>query len=150
MLLKISQRLGGAVGSAGPAGPPAPPQKPPEVTNLFEACRWGDLEAAEDFIAIGKGINDTDKEGRTPLCVPRGGVPVARGRTNIARRRHFAVAFGKGDVGMQIVKALLEAGAKPDAADVKKNTVLHYASGCVQNARSWHRHMHAHAGCALC
>jgi hypothetical protein len=66
LLMKISQKLGGAM--PAPAAPAAP-QKPPEVTNLFEACRWGDLEAAEDFIAIGKGVNEADKEGRTPLYV---------------------------------------------------------------------------------
>ena len=65
LLLKISQRLGGAAGGAPP--PQAAPQKPPEVTNLLEACRWGDVEAAEDFIAIGKSVGEADKEGRTAL-----------------------------------------------------------------------------------
>ena len=30
-------------------------------------CRYGDEEALEDFIAIGKDINEADKEGRTAL-----------------------------------------------------------------------------------
>ena len=130
MLIKISQRLGGAAGPQA-APPPQAPQKPPEVTNLLEACRWGDLEAAEDFIAIGKGVNEADKEGRTALCAPQASCCLSRARTLTApRRRHFAVAFGRAEVGLQIVKMLLEAGAKPDAVDSKKNTTLHYAVGC--------------------
>jgi len=39
------------------------------------------------------------------------------------------VAFGRGDVGLQIVKMLLESGAKTDATDSKQNTTLHYAAG---------------------
>ena len=31
------------------------------------ACRYGDLEAVEDFIAIGKDVNESDGEQRTPL-----------------------------------------------------------------------------------
>ncbi len=72
LLAKISARLGGAGLGMAPSGgaprPQPPPQAPPaEVTNLFEAARWGDLEAVEDFVSIGKGVNDADKEGRTPL-----------------------------------------------------------------------------------
>jgi hypothetical protein len=40
------------------------------------------------------------------------------------------VAFGREENGVAIVKALLEAGAKPDAVDAKQNTTLHYAAGC--------------------
>jgi len=76
LLLKISQRLGGAAGQGPP--PQAAPQKPPEVTNLLEACRWGDVEAAEDFIAIGKSVDEADKEGRTPLYAPRCTAPMRR------------------------------------------------------------------------
>lgn len=39
----------------------------PEITTLLEAARYGDLEAVEDFIAIGKEVTTADKEGRTPL-----------------------------------------------------------------------------------
>lgn len=71
LLAKISAKLGPTAG-AGPARPPAAAAKPPEeVTNLFEAARWGDLEAVEDFISIGKSANDQDNEGRTPLYVLR-------------------------------------------------------------------------------
>ena len=31
------------------------------------ACRAGDVEATEDFIAVGKDVNMQDAEGRTPL-----------------------------------------------------------------------------------
>jgi len=40
------------------------------------------------------------------------------------------VAFGREEVGLQLLQVLLEAGAKPDAVDAKKNTTLHYAAGC--------------------
>ncbi len=29
--------------------------------------RYGDVEGVEDFIAIGKGVNEADKDLRTPL-----------------------------------------------------------------------------------
>jgi ankyrin repeat protein len=111
LLAKISQRLGSAGAPSGTAGPPpaAAPAPPEEVTNLFEAARWGDLEAVEDFIAVGKDVNAADKEGRRPL--------------------HVAVAYGRDEPGMQIVQALLEAGAQLEAVDVKMNTALHYAAG---------------------
>ena len=136
LLLKISQRLGGAAGQGPP--PQAAPQKPPEVTNLLEACRWGDLEAAEDFIAIGKKVDEADKEGRTALYVVaplRAPLRWRRAHSRSAACRHFAVAFGRGEVGLQILKMLLEAGAKPDAVDAKKNTTLHYAAGCARSRR---------------
>lgn len=115
-LAKIGKRLAGAVPPPPGAARPPPPspgaaqQPPEEVTNLWEAARWGDLEAVEDFLAVGKDVNQGDKEGRRPL--------------------HFAVAFGRGEVGVQVVEALLSAkGLDLNATDVKKNTALHYAAG---------------------
>ncbi len=37
----------------------------------FRACvhRYGDLEAVEDFLAVGKDANMRDSEGRTPLFI---------------------------------------------------------------------------------
>lgn len=67
--------------------------------------RYGDLEAAEDFIAIGKDVNEPDPDGRTPL--------------------HYAVAHDKRDV----LKALISASANLDAAENMQNTPLHYACG---------------------
>ena len=105
------------------------------MTNLLEACRWGDVEAAEDFIAIGKSVGEADKEGRTALYAHAALRCAAARELTCAlaprRGRHFAVAFGRGEAGIQILKMLLEAGAKPDAVDTKKNTTLHYAAGCV-------------------
>ncbi len=69
LLAKISQRLGGATGGPPPPQAQAAPQGPPEVTNLFEAARYGDIEAVEDFLSIKKDVNEQDKEGRSPLCV---------------------------------------------------------------------------------
>ena len=34
---------------------------------LLCCCRQGDIEAVEDFIAIGRDVNEKDKDGRTPL-----------------------------------------------------------------------------------
>ena len=68
-------------------------------------CRHGDLEATEDFIAIGKDVSAADPDGRTPL--------------------HYAVAYDQQDV----LKALIDASAKLEAEDNKQNTPLHYACG---------------------
>lgn len=68
-------------------------------------CRHGDLEAAEDFIAIGKDVNAADPDGRTPL--------------------HYAVAYDRQD----ILKVLVDATPNLEAVDNKQNTPLHYACG---------------------
>jgi len=102
---KFLKLMGEKVGDLVPSAAAAVPQKPPEVTNLLEACKFGDLEAAEDFIAIGKDINMTDSEGRTPL--------------------HFASAYDR----RQVVCQLIEVDANLEAQDSKGNTPLHYAAG---------------------
>lgn len=51
-----------AAAGGGGAAPPAP-----EVNDLLDAAKYGDLEAVEDFIAIGKDVNMKDDVGRTPL-----------------------------------------------------------------------------------
>jgi len=63
----------------------------PEIETLHDAARYGDLEAVEDFIAVGKDVNARDSSARTPL--------------------HYAIAFGKGDAGEAIFAALLGAGS---------------------------------------
>ena len=68
-------------------------------------CRYGDLEAIEDFIAIGRDINEGDPDGRTAL--------------------HYAVVYDKQDV----VKALIEAGVDLEKSEDLQNTPLHYACG---------------------
>ena len=94
----------GASAAAAPAAAPAA-----EAETLHDAARYGDVEAVEDFIAIGKDINARDSSSRTPI--------------------HYAIAFGKGDAGEEIFNLLLEAGADLTATDEKKNTPLHYACG---------------------
>jgi len=69
------------------------------------AHRYGDLEAVEDFIAIGKDVNQGDNEERTAL--------------------HYAAGFNHGDVA----SLLLKEGASLAAKDSKGNTPLHYAAG---------------------
>lgn len=94
-------------GGAAPAAAAAPPA--PEIETVHDAARYGDLEAVEDFIAIGKDINARDTSSRTPI--------------------HYAIAFGKGEVGEEIFQLLVEGGADLNAVDEKKNTPLHYACG---------------------
>ena len=117
-LARLNDALGGeeairaAAGGIAPpeaAAAPAPAVSAPEVETLHDAARYGDVEAVEDFIAIGKDINARDSSSRTPI--------------------HYAIAFGKGDAGEEIFNMLLEAGADLTATDEKKNTPLHYACG---------------------
>lgn len=66
------------------------------VWKASDACgqilrRYGDLEAAQDFLAIGKDVNEGDKGQRTAL--------------------HYAVAFNHSD----IVDELLSSGANLEA-----------------------------------
>jgi len=117
-LKKLNDKLGGedairaAVGGDIPVAPTAPaePAAPaPEVETLHDAARYGDVEAVEDFIAVGKDVNARDSSQRTPL--------------------HYAIAFGKGDAGEEIFNALISADSDLTAVDEKKNTPLHYACG---------------------
>ncbi len=114
-LQRLNDALGGeeairaAAGGIAPPEAQEPPAPTPEVETLHDAARYGDIEAVEDFIAIGKDINARDSSSRTPI--------------------HYAIAFGKGDTGEEIFNLLLEAGADLTATDEKKNTPLHYACG---------------------
>ena len=116
-LARLNDALGGEEAIRAAAGGVAPPEAAaapavaaaPEVETLHDAARYGDVEAVEDFIAIGKDINARDSSSRTPI--------------------HYAIAFGKGDAGEEIFNMLLEAGADLTAVDEKKNTPLHYACG---------------------
>ena len=107
---KLLKKIAAKLGPAGAPSRPPPVEPPAEITNLHEAARWCDLEATEDFIAIKKDVNAPDKDMRRPL--------------------HLAVAFGDGgEQGMQLVQALMDAGANLEAQDSKQNTPLHYAVG---------------------
>lgn len=75
------------------------------VLHGLHLCRYGDVEAAEDFIAVGKDINMQDAEGRTPL--------------------HYAAAHDHTD----IAHTLVESKADLEKVDSKSNTALHYACG---------------------
>lgn len=76
-----------------------------QLPNLTGACRHGDVEATEDFIAVGKDVNMQDAEGRTPL--------------------HYAAAHNH----TRVAKVLTDAGANTEVSDTKDNTPLHYAAG---------------------
>jgi len=98
----LSKKLGGAAG--GPS-PPMTAGDPPAAKDLLEAAKLGDIEAAEDYIAIGKDVNEGDSESRRAL--------------------HFASGAGH----VELCELLLEEGAAVDAKDSKMNTALHYAAG---------------------
>ncbi len=62
--------------------------------------RHGDLEAVQDFIAIGKDVNERDGDGRSAL--------------------HYAVAYSHADIVEELVSsgANLEAQASCPASDL--------------------------------
>ena len=103
VLKKFSEKLGDGPSTAAP--PPASGGEAPAAENLLDAAKHGDMEAIEDYIAIGKDVNEGDKEARTPL--------------------HFAAGAGH----LEICRVLLDEGALVDAKDSKDNTPLHYAAG---------------------
>ena len=100
---------GGGAGGAGGGPPPGTPPRPPvaatSINSLFDAAKAGDLEAVEDYLAIGKDPAEADGAGRTPL--------------------HAAAAYDRLEAAAELVKA----GAPLDAADGEGNTPLHYAAG---------------------
>lgn len=108
-LTKLGERLGDiempAAGEGAGAGPAAAAPPMPEVKDLHDAAKYGDLEGAEDFIAIGKDVNAVDAEERSPL--------------------HFAA----GAAHLEIAEALIDAGANLESVDSKGNTPLMYAAG---------------------
>ena len=103
-LSKIGEKLGD-VPTAAPQAAPAPaPAQEPEIRTILDAARYGDLEAIEDFVAIGKG-EERDDQGRTAL--------------------HYAVAYDQGAAA----GALIENGVDVNATDAMGNTALHFAAG---------------------
>lgn len=116
-LTKLGERLGDvdlpqpaaaggpAAAAAAAAAMPAGQPPMPDIKDLHDAAKYGDLEGAEDFIAIGKDVNAVDAESRTPL--------------------HFAA----GAAHLEIAEALIEAGAELESVDSKGNTPLMYAAG---------------------
>ncbi|KAG2450834.1 hypothetical protein HYH02_004668 [Chlamydomonas schloesseri] len=115
-LAKLGEKLGdvapAAAGAPAAAMRPPPvaaaaaaPAEAPEINNIRDAAKYGDEEAVEDFIAIGKDLNEADAQGRTAL--------------------HYAVAYDH----PIIAKMLVDEGANLEARDSLNNTPLHYAAG---------------------
>ncbi|KAF8063061.1 AKR2A [Scenedesmus sp. PABB004] len=158
VLAKLGEKLGdvpppSAAGAAAAAAPPRPAAAAapgaaavPEIDNLFDAAKYGDLEAVEDFIAIGKDVNAGDAEARAPAHAPRrharrAGMRAARRARGARRTRadargvragaqvrtplHWACGYNH----LEIAKMLIDEGAALDARDSKENTPLHYAAG---------------------
>lgn len=86
-----------------PAATETPVQE--EITNLIEAAKFGDVEAVEDLVAVGKDPNESDQEGRSPL--------------------HYACAYDH----VEVLQELMKGGADIEKTDSKGNTALHYAAG---------------------
>lgn len=108
MLRKLGEKMGDvapAASAAAAASPMPAAAVEPEVNDLFDAAKYGDDQAVEDFLAVGKDVNMQDAEQRTPL--------------------HYAAAHDHA----HIVRALLEAGASTSSRDTKENSPLHYAAG---------------------
>ncbi|KAI7842647.1 hypothetical protein COHA_003751 [Chlorella ohadii] len=101
-LSKIGAKMGDVM-EAPPAAAAAPPP-PMEVNNILDAVKAGDLEAIEDYMAVGKG-DMKDGEGRSAL--------------------HYAVAYNQ----VPAVQTLLDNGADTSARDNSGNPPLHYAAG---------------------
>mmetsp|Transcript_52305 Transcript_52305/g.166547 ORF Transcript_52305/g.166547 Transcript_52305/m.166547 type:complete len:201 (+) Transcript_52305:3-605(+) len=76
------------------------------VETIFDAAKFDDMEALEDFIAVGKDLNEQDGEGRTAA--------------------HYACAFGRAGI---LNRLLEEDAVKLELQDSKGNTPLHYACG---------------------
>lgn len=100
----VSELLAAQAAAPAARAPPAPPLAT-TINSLLDAAKAGDLEAVEDFIAIGRDVNEADAGGRTPL--------------------HYAAGVGAADVARE----LLAAGASLTAVDAEGNTPLHYAAG---------------------
>lgn len=104
-LAKIGEKLGDVpMTGEQQEQPAAAAAAPPEINTILDAARYGDVEAIEDFVAIGKA-DMTDDLGRNAL--------------------HYAVAYDQGAAA----GALLENGIDVNAADSKGNTALHFAAG---------------------
>lgn len=102
-LSKVGEKLGDIPAPQGVASP-EPPSKEADINTILDAARYGDLEAIEDFVAIGKG-EVQDDQGRTAL--------------------HYAVAYDQGAAA----GALIENGVDIHATDAMGNTALHFAAG---------------------
>lgn len=105
---KIGEKMGDLESLVVESLPPSPAvtsaAPPPVVNNILDAAKYGDIEAIEDYMAIGKG-DLRDENQRSAL--------------------HYAVAYNQGGAA----KALLDNGADVCAVDDAGNTPLHFAAG---------------------
>lgn len=98
--------------------------------SIQQPCdRAGDVEAVEDFVAIGKDINEQDGEGRSALhyAVAYNNVCVDHVHVVYLRKHNSLPCTGCPQV--EVVKTLLGEGASVKLTDSQGNTALHYAAG---------------------
>ncbi len=101
-----------------------------------------DLTAIDALIARGDNVNTCDANGHTPLqkAIRRNNIPLVNRllsektidvnktlHENQNSALHLAVRYFEGTQGLEVVKKLLEKGAKLDAVDVEHFQPIHWA-----------------------
>ena len=115
-----------------------------EAIRLLKAAREGDLETVQARVAAGVDINARDMDGDSPLLLA-----VAQQYDDMAlwlvhhgadvtlrnRKEHDALSIAGGYAGIDVVKALLEAGADVNPPGPYAPLPMACMKGCVSAAR---------------
>lgn len=85
--------------------------KPNLGKQLLEAALQGESTKLQELLSLGEDPNHADKEGCTPLIVAAGGCSIA---VSIAAKGQITSTATESRGTVEMVRALLAAGAKPD------------------------------------